>query len=146
MKIQRRIADTGSYGDRRALSDITYIVIQTIENKPISHYNIVKGEVIQRIPDDYISDAVNGRKLCSKGILHGICTKYNCISIGLPEKLSTDDENACIKLIMTIKQRYKIEDSNVIRQMDVTGEPNPMIWQDNNKWAKFIQRLKDLYK
>lgn len=139
MRIQRRMADTKAYGDKRATDDIKYIVLQTIENKPVSHYNIVKGEVFQLIPDDYMSDSVNGRKLCSKGILHGICTKYNSISIGLPQKASAEDLNSCIKLIMTIKQRYKIEDSNVIRQMDITGEPNPEKWNDDKSWNKDVK-------
>lgn len=138
MRIQRRIADTKAYGDKRATDDIKYIVIQTIENKPVSHYNIVKGEVIQLIPDDYMSDSVNGRKLCSKGILHGICTKYNSISIGLPSKPSTDEIQTCIKLIMTIKQRYKVKNEKVIRLTDITGEPNPKKWYDNERWHNDI--------
>ena len=139
MKIEKRIADAKMFGDRRDKSDIKYIVIQTIENRPIPHYIIADGEAIQFVPDGNMSNAVNGSRLSSKGILHGICTKYNTISIGLPYKLTTEDIQTCIKLIMTIKQRYNVNNDNVIRQMDITGEPNPERWVNNDKWNKEVK-------
>lgn len=139
MKIERRIADTKMFGDRRDKSDIKYIVVQTIENRPIPHYIIVEGEATQLVPDGNISNSVNGGRLSPKGILHGICTKYNSISIGLPYNLTTQDIQTCIKLIMTIKQRYNVDNDNVIRQMDITGEPNPERWAIDDKWNKEVK-------
>jgi hypothetical protein len=53
--------------------------------------------------------------------------------------MSEEDKQTCINLIMTIKQRYKIDNDNVIRQMDVTGVENPMIWKDKEKWISDIK-------
>lgn len=139
MKIERRIADDKKLGEKRDKSEIKYIVIQTITNKPISHYHVVNGEAIQFIPDGNTSDSVNGGRLSSRGVLHGICTKYNSVSIGLSDNLTAEDLQTCIKLIMTIKQRYNINNENVIRQMDITGEPNPERWFNDDRWNKEIK-------
>ena len=40
---------------------------------------------------------------------------------------------------MTIKQRYKVNKDNIIRQKDVTGEIDPAEWHDNDKWNKDIK-------
>ena len=139
MKIEKKLVSPKYFGDKRPVDDIKYIVIQETGNKATPHYHIMDGEAIQAVPDEYLSDAVNGPKLSFYGNLHGICDKYNSISIGVPSKMSEEDKLACLKLIMTIKQRYKIKDDNIIRQMDVTGEINPEEWHDNEKWKKDIK-------
>ena len=139
MKIEKRIADAKHYGDKRSTKDIKYIVIQNITNKPVSHYNIINGEAIQIIPDDHIGNSVSGPRLNRRGYLHGVCTKYNSVSIGVPCKLSDSDKQMCFNLIMTIKQRYKINDDDIIRQMDVTGEMDPETWHDSDSWNKDIK-------
>lgn len=61
--------------------------------------------------------------------------------------MSKDDEETCIRLIMTLKQRYDIKNDNIVRKMDITGELNPMKWHDNEKWNKDIKgRLIDIKK
>lgn len=138
MKIERKFTESKDYGDKRNKRDIEYIVIQTIDNKPITHYQVRDDNAIQYIPDEFLSNSVNGARLSTKGVFHGICTKYNSISIGLPSKPSTDEIQTCIKLIMTIKQRYKVKNEKVIRLTDITGEPNPERWYDNERWHKDI--------
>jgi len=139
MKIEKRIADTRHYGDKRSTEDIEYIVIQTIGNKATTHYHVMNGVAIQIIPDDYVSDAVNGARLYSKGYLHGICTKYNSVSIGVPERMSEDDKQICFNLIMTLKQRFKVDRGKIIRQMDITGEMNPSEWSTDVLWESDIK-------
>lgn len=139
MKIEKKIAPPKYYGDKRTEDDIIYIVLQTIDNGVVTHYRVADGKAIQIIPDDYMSDAVNGPRFNKMGYLHGICNKYNCISIGVKDYMSEEDVKTCISLIMTIKQRYKINNDCVIRQMDVTGESNPSIWHDTEKWIKDIK-------
>lgn len=68
-----------------------------------------------------------------------ICTKYNSVSIGLSDTLSEQDIETCLRLIMTLKQRYDVENDNIVRQMDITGEHNPKTWHDMNKWKKNIK-------
>lgn len=41
---------------------------------------------------------------------------------------------------MTIKQRYRIDNENIIRQYDVTGEMNPKEWCDVVLWDKDIKK------
>lgn len=139
MKIEKKLANPKYFDGKRPKEDIKYIVIQNIDNIAIPHYHLSDGKVIQVIPDDKMTDAVSGPKLSRFGVLHGICTKYNCISVGVPWNMSEEDKQTCINLIMTIKQRYKIDNDNVIRQMDVTGVENPMIWKDKEKWISDIK-------
>lgn len=138
MKIEKKYAHCSHYGDKRDENDINYIVIKSIDDKPITHYHIVNGTAIQLIPDENISDSVNGARMCVKGYLHGICTRYNSISIGVSDKMSKEDLQTLINLIMTIRQRYKIKNENVIRQMDITGEFNPEIFYEDDTWKKNI--------
>lgn len=86
-----------------------------------------------------MSDAINGARLTLNGYLHGICTKYNCISIGVPCKMSEDDIQTCLNLVMTLKQRYKINNNDVVRQKDITGENDPVKWYDDYKWTNDIK-------
>lgn len=139
MKIEKKIADIRHYGDRRKIGDITYIVIQTIGNKPSPHYHIVDGGAVQIVPDSYMSNSVNGARVNKRGYLHGICTQYNSISIGVPEEMSDDDKQTCLNLIMTLKQRYKVKNDNIVRQMNVTGENDPAEWRDEEKWKNDIK-------
>ncbi len=139
MKIEKKLANPKYFDGERPKEDIKYIVIQNIDNIAMPHYHLSDGKVIQVIPDDKMTDAVSGPKLTRFGVLHGICSKYNSISIGVPYKMSAEDKQMCLNLIMTIKQRYKIKNDNVIRQMDVTGVENPMIWKDKEKWISDIK-------
>ena len=138
MKIEKKYANPKHYSDKRQ-DKILYIVIQALEHKPTPHYHIVDGKAIQVIPDDFMSDSVNGGQLNRNGYLHGICHKYNSISIGVTNNMSEDDIAMCFNLIMTLKQRYGIKNDNIVRQKDVTGEYNPCIWCDNDKWNKDIK-------
>jgi len=144
MKIEKRYADPKHYSDKRQ-DKIVYIVIQALDNKPTPHYHITDGKAIQFVPDNFMSDSVNGGKLNPCGYLHGICHKYNSISIGVTDNMSEEDKTVCFNLIMTLKQRYGIKSDNIVRQKDVTGEMNPCIWYDNDKWKEDIKdKLIDL--
>lgn len=145
MIIEKKIADPKNYGDKRNVEDIKYIVIQEVSDKPISHYQVLNNNVIQVIPDDYISNSVNGPRCCHLGIYHGICTKYNSITICIAESPNNDDLDLLSHLIMTIKRRYKISVDKIIRQSEVTGEANPQMFLDNDLWRKkVIQRIHEM--
>ena len=138
MKIEQQLLASELYGEKRNKKDIKYIVVQDIGNKHSPHYIVYEGKAIQKIPDDYASDSVNGCRLNRFGYLHGICTKYNSISIGIPSKMLTESKEMCVNLIMTLKQRYKISDDNIIRQMDITGELNPVCWHEFKTWERDV--------
>ena len=144
MKIEKKILDPKFYGAKRP-NDIKYIVVQTINNKSVMHYYVSEGNASQLVPDENMTDSVNGGKLNRRGYLHGLCTKYNSISIGLPDTISKEDKETCVKLIMTLKQRYDIKNDNIVRQMDITGEMNPNEWHDDEKWkAEIKNKLIDM--
>lgn len=137
MRIEKRITNPKNYDGERP-TGIKYIVIQNIGNRHSPHYHISEGKVIQIIPDGNMSNSVNGGKVNACAKLHGICTKYNSISIGICNDLSEDDKQACIDLIMTLIQRYNIDKNNVVRKKDVTGCLDPTGWCDDNTWTKEI--------
>ena len=136
MKIERKYADL-KYREKRC-DNIEYIVIQSFTDKDTSHYQIIDGKVYQMLPDNILSASVNGGRLNQYGILHGICTKYNSITIGVKDDPENDDIELCKHLIMTLRQRHKIKENNIIRQIDITGEVSPKIWFDKDKWEKDI--------
>ena len=137
MRIESRFTNSQNYDGIRP-EDIKYIVIQNIDNKFSPHYHIKDGKAIQIIPDNNMSDSVNGGKLNICGTLHGICTKYNSISIGVCDNLSKDDKKTCINLIMTLKQRYKVEKNNIIRKKDITGALEPTEWYNDKNWIEEV--------
>jgi len=137
MRIESRLTNPQNYDGIR-LEDIKYIVIQNIDNKFSPHYHIKDGKAIQIIPDDNMSDSVNGGKLNICGTLHGICTKYNSISIGVCDNLSKEDKKICLNLVMTLKQRYNIKKNNIIRKKDITGALEPTEWHDDKNWIEEV--------
>lgn len=146
MKIEKKYADT-KVREKRSTDDIEYIVIQSFNNKDTSHYHISDGKVIQILPDSCISNSVNGGKLSDLGVYHGICTKYNSISISVNNHPDEEDIELCKHLIMTLIYRHKIIKNKIIRQTDITGEVSPEIWFDIDKWnSDVIDKIKDMLK
>ena len=141
MKIEKKFAHCKHYGDKRSTNDIDYIVVKSIDDRPITHYHVVNKTAIQLVPDENISDSVNGPRMCAKGYLHGVCTRYNSVSIGIDDKMSRDDVQTLINLIMTLRQRYKVKNENVIRLKDITGECNPEMLYDDDSWKKDIKDM-----
>ena len=145
MVIEKKFTESKNYGDKRNKDDIEYIVVQEFSDKPTAHYHIVGEKAVQLIPDDYISNAVNGGRYCHLGVYHGICTKFNSISICISENPTDDDLKLLSHVIMTLKRRYKVDLTKIIRQADVTGEPNPQIFLDSSKWHdRVIQKIIDM--
>lgn len=145
MRIEKKITEACNYGDGRNTNDIQYIVLLSLDDKPTPHYHINEGKAFQVIPDNNMSAAVNGPRMSKYGIYHGICTKYNSISIGTTN--SHKDKETCLHLIMTLMQRYDVAPDNVLRIKDVTGEVGPNVWDDDEKWeSDVIDRLRNILK
>lgn len=137
MRIESRLTNPKNYDDTRPES-IKYIVIQNIGNKFSPHYHIKDGKAVQIVPDANMSNSVNGGKLNGCGVFHGVCTKYNSISIGVCDNLSREDKKVCINLVMTLKQRYNVEKNNIIRKKDVTGVLEPTEWHNDKNWIEEV--------
>lgn len=140
MKIEKKYTSLKKFGDKRKTDDINYIVVQSIGDRPTPHYHVVAEKVYQIIPDNYMSNSVNGARLSRHGVYHGICTKYNCISIGINENPTREDRDLCIHLILTLMQRYNLSSDKIIRQKDITGEVDPEIWFDESDWSRNVIR------
>lgn len=138
MKIEKRITSPKNYGDKRDTKDILYIVIDSIDNGPSCHYHIANGKAYQIVPDNYMSDSINGARLSRLGVYHGICTKYNSISIGIDDNPSDEEIDLCFHTVMMLLQRYAISLDNILRKVDVTGTAEPEIWFDNYRWNRDI--------
>lgn len=137
MRIESRLTDPKNYDGVRP-ECIKYIVIQNVGNKYSPHYHIKDGKAVQIIPDANMSNSVNGGKLNACGVLHGICTKYNSISIGVCDNLSEEDKKVCVNLVMTLKQRYKVNKKNIIRKKDITGVLEPTEWHNDKNWIEDV--------
>lgn len=145
MTIEPKYTDPRNYGDVRDIKDIEYIVVQSFSKRPTAHYHIIKGKIYQIIPDEYISESVNGPKLTHFGKYHGICTKYNSISINIDENCSNKDIQLLSYLIMSIKRKYNVKKEKIIRQLEVTGEADPLRFFDSEEWnKKVINRIIDM--
>lgn len=145
MKIEKKITDACNYGDKRNTGDIKYVVLLDLGERPTPHYHVCGDKVYQIVPDNMMSATVNGARLSKDGVYHGICTKYNSVSIGINNNLSDKDSELCLHLIMTLLQRYDLRPDDVIRLKDITGEISPEIWEDNNKWTDdVINKLNDM--
>ena len=80
MKIVKKFADIKPR-DKRDTKDINYIVIQAFSDQDTSHYHVSDGKIVQILPDNCISNSINGGKVSRFGLYHGICNKYNSVSI-----------------------------------------------------------------
>lgn len=146
MKIAKKYVSPKHYGDKRSTGEIKYIVIQSLCNKPCSHYVVRNDESVQLIPDDRISLAVKGPRMTKEGVYHGVSNVYNSLSVCIPENPTSEELDLCRHLVMTLKQRYKIDNDNIIRLKDITGENNPEYFADNDRWHKcFCEKINNVF-
>lgn len=160
MQIQTLLSNRNNYGNKRATSQIKYIVIHYTANdgdkavnnakyfnsrvvKASAHYFVDDTEIWQSVPDDYVAWAVGGSKYKNTkgGTLHGIATNANTISIeltdtvknGVVEPTAKTVANA-MALTKELMAKYNIPVDRVIRHYDVTGKLCPAYWVDENRW------------
>lgn len=152
MKIKTHLAHRGNYGNKRALSDIKYIVIHytandgdTDENNGkyfanndidvSAHYFVDDDSATNCVPEDYVAWHCGGVKYATGGSFYGKCTNANSIGI----EICDDVKNGVIypsaktianvlELTKSLMKKYKIPKANVIRHYDVTGKPCPAYW------------------
>ena len=139
MKIESKINKAKDYGEIRPTSDIEYIVVSALNNKSSTHYHVANNKAVQVIPDNCMSDTVCGPRLNKFGIYHGICTRYNSLTIGINEV-----DGLCVHLILTLMQRYNIPPDNVLRKLDITGEMEPDLWSNDYKWYEIKDKIKSI--
>ena len=163
IKINKKIAKSISYGSKRSLKDVKYIVIHytagkgdTAKNNATyfatgntrqagAHFFVDKqGEIWKSINMNRIAWSVGGKYSLSNGAgkYYGKCTNANSVSIELCDCCTNTNKKqklATRKLIRHIQKKCP-NVKTIIRHWDVNGKscPLPMIGTDNKKWIKFL--------
>jgi len=172
MNITTKLANRKNYGGKRSISAIKYIVIHYTGNDGDSdsgnanyfqnnitnasaHYFVDDDSITQSVPDNYVAYSVGGKKYadCKKtggGLLHGIVTNANSISIELCDSIrngvSDFTENTlknATELVRELMKKYGIDIYHVCRHFDVTGKKCPLPMIDCLAWNAFKQRLEE---
>lgn len=170
IKINERIAKSISFGNKRDLSDVKYIVIHYTGNKGDTaknnadyfatsntrqagaHFFVDKqGEVWKSISMNRIAFAVGGKYSLTNGAgtYYGKCTNANSISIELCDCLedtSWEQMKATRQLVKYIQGKCP-NAKTIIRHWDVNGKqcPAPMTGKNNKKWKRFHRFLTNGY-
>lgn len=171
IKIHKRIAKKISYGGKRDLKSVEYIVIHYTGNKGDTAKNNAdyfatgntrkagahffvdkKGEVWKSVNMNRTAWAVGNVYSLTKGAgaYYNKCTNSNSVSIELcdccidtnwKQKLAT---RQLVKYIQKKCSNAKI----IIRHWDVNGKscPLPMVGTDNEKWVLFYRFITEGYK
>lgn len=161
--MKRKWAKPVSYGGKRSLSSIKYIVIHytgidgdTARNEAEyfangntraagAHFFIdQKGDIWQSVKLERTAWSVGGKKLSAAAKYHGICTNANSVSIELCDNASKDPSEAQIKATRKVVRYIRKHCKNVkgiVRHYDVTGKQCPARMVDAAKWEKFKARV-----
>lgn len=171
LKIKKKLAKPVSYGGKRDLADIKYIVIHYTGNKGDTAKNNVdyfatgntrqagahffvdkKGEIWKSINMNRIAWAVGGLYTLSggAGAYHGKCTNTNSVSIELCDccvNSNWEQMLATRQLVQYIKKKCP-NAKTIIRHWDVNGKncPASMTGTNNEKWVLFYTFITKGYK
>lgn len=164
MKIKKIKAKSISYGSKRDLRSIKYIVIHytagngdtaencgnyfaTINNRQAGAHFFVdqNGSVVKSIDMSRIAWAVGGSrysdyKKTGGATYYGKCANANSISIELCDNLKKDPSEkqiAAVKELIEYIRKHCPNARSIIRHFDVTGKYCPAKMMDEKKWAKF---------
>ncbi len=170
MKINKRIAKSISYGEKRDLASVKYIVIHftgnkgdTAKNNAVyfatantrkagAHFFVDKqGEIWNSIPTNRVAYAVGGLYSTSNGAgsYFGKCTNANSVSIELCDCMKNvgwDQMLAVRELVKYIRKKCP-NTKTLIRHWDVNGKqcPAPMIGKNNLKWKHLRNKIMQNY-
>lgn len=171
IKIHKKLAKSISYGSKRSLKDIEYIVIHYTGNKGDTaknnadyfamanarqagaHFFVDKqGEIWKSINMNRIAWAVGGKYslLNGAGAYYGKCTNANSVSIELCDccvDTNWKQKLATRQLVQYIQKKCP-NAKTIIRHWDVNGKSCPlsMIGKGNEKWVLFYRFITEGYK
>ncbi len=166
IKINELIAKTISYGGKRGLASVKYIVIHYTGNKGDTAENNAKffattntrqagahffvdkpGEIWMSVPLERIAYAVGGLYTLknSAGKFYGKCTNANSVSIELcdcKKDVSWQQMLAVRELVKYIQKKCS-NAKTIIRHWDVNGKdcPDPMAGKNNKKWKHLHNKI-----
>ena len=170
IKINKRLAKSISFGSKRELKSIKYIVIHYTGNKGDTaknnadyfatgntreagaHFFVDKtGEIWKSINMNRIAWAVGGKYSLTNGAgsYYGKCTNTNSVSIELCDcctETNWEQMKAVRQLVKYIQKKCP-NAKTIIRHWDVNGKtcPEPMTGTNNEKWKRFHSFLVNGY-
>ena len=166
MRINKRLAKSISYGGKRNLKEVKYIVIHFTGNKGDTaknnsdfyatenareagaHFFVDKNaEIWQSIPMERIAWSV-GHFFTKDGgaaAYYKKCTNANSVSIELCDCLKNVswEQMLAVRELVQYIQKHCPNAKTIIRQWDVNGKecPGTMIGKDNLKWKHLHNKL-----
>lgn len=168
MQMQKIKAKSISYGSKRDLNSVKYIVIHytagnkdtavncgnyfaSINNRQAGAHFFVdqKGNIVKSIDMNRIAWSVGGNRYSDYMKTGGAkyykrCTNANSVSIELCDNLKKDPSekqiSAVKELILYIKT-FCPNARTIIRHFDVTGKYCPARMMDEKKWTKFKRAI-----
>ena len=167
MKIQKIKAKSCSYGGKRSLSGVKYIVIHNTGNtgdtavgngnyfkytntrSAGAHYFVDrKGIIVESIPMTLVAWSVGGffTQKNGAGSYYKKCTNSNSVSIELCDivkKYPSSTQVDAVKQLVAYIQKKCPNAKIIIRHWDVNGKNCPAIMsgKDNNLWKKFKKAI-----
>lgn len=160
-------ANSISYGNKRKLSSIKYIVIHYTANKGDTaenegnyfkyvntrqagaHFFVGQdGEIVRSVPLKRIAWAVGGSKYpgTKGGKYYGKCTNANSVSIELCDNLTKDPSEkqiAAVKETIAYIRKYCPNAKTIIRHYEVTGKLCPGRMVEEKKWTWFYGKIRN---
>lgn len=170
MNIHTRIAKAISFGNKRSLESVKYIVVHYTGNKGDTaknnadyfatsntrqagaHFFVDKsGDIWKSININRIAFAVGGKYslFSGAGAYYGKCTNTNSVSIELCDccdNVSFEQMKATRNLVNYIREKCP-NAKTIIRHWDVNGKscPAPMVGTNNKKWNRLHCFLENGY-
>ena len=159
----KRLAKSISYGKKRELKNIDFIVVHFTANvndtaknnvdyfatgnqrNAGAHYFVGRDGVAESIPANFVAWAVGDKqaKLNGGGSKMNVCFNYNSVSVELCDFRKWNDKIATIaaEFISALRHDLLINRANIIRHYDVTGKLCPAPLVDDEAWAKFLNLI-----
>lgn len=162
MNITRKLAKKISYGSKRALEDVKYIVLHYTGNKGDTakananyfatgntreagaHFFVDRsGSIYKSVDLKLTAWAVGGNVLTQKdgaASYHGKCKNSNSVSIEMCDCLKTPSfkQMVAVRYVVKYIQKKCVNAKTIIRHWDVTGKSCPagLTGSNNKEWNK----------
>lgn len=159
----KRRAKSISYGKKRDIKDIDFIVVHFTANvndtaknnadyfatgnqrSAGAHYFIGRDGVAESIPANLVAWSVGDKqaKLNGGGSKMKVCFNSNSVSVELCDFRTWNDKvaNAAAEFITALRSDLLLKKENIIRHYDVTGKLCPAPLVDDEMWNKFLNLI-----
>lgn len=159
----KRLAKSISYGKKREIKDVDFIVVHFTANandtaknnvdyfatgnkrSAGAHYFVGRDGVAESVPANLVAWSVGDKqaKLNGGGSKMNVCFNSNSVSVELCDFRTWNDEvaNIAAVFITALRRDLLINKSNIIRHYDVTGKLCPAPLVNEAMWSKFLNLI-----